>query len=349
MKRYLIVRLGAFGDCLIITSLLRYLKQGGNEVYLLTSEQGEQVFANNPYIDKIKIHERDSIANENLRTYFESIQQAWECDELIDLCESIEVNLSLYPADPRYNYPKQEKIKLCNKNFYEETFRFAGINPIIVSGLQEFDFGKLYNPELFFTPQEERAMQGFFKQFKDWFVVLWGLSGSSRNKTYPTPYMFETVEALCQKYDDIVFITVGDELCQILEGPFEKNKRVIRKSGLWAMRESMLACKYASLVISPDTGLLHASGCFDTPKIGLLTHATKENITKHFKNDYSLEPEGVSCAPCFRIMYQADVQCNLADDRITPMCLAYGMTPERVIKQIERAKNVACNNPDLQK
>jgi ADP-heptose:LPS heptosyltransferase len=50
----------------------------------------------------------------------------------------------------------------------------------------------------------------------------------------------------------------------------------------------MALTKFVDLVISPDTGVLHASGCYDTPKIGLLGHTTIENITKYFKNDYSI-------------------------------------------------------------
>ena len=42
----------------------------------------------------------------------------------------------------------------------------------------------------------------------------------------------------------------------------------------------MILTKLVDLVISPDTGVLHASGAFDTPKIGLLGHTTIENITK---------------------------------------------------------------------
>jgi len=323
--RYLICRpAGALGDCIIVTPLIRYLKQVGNEVYILTSLQGDEIYRNNPNLDKVRVHDKDSIPNEALRDFFESLKVAYECDKMIDLCESIEVNLSLYPADPRYNYTKQERFAMCNRNFYEETFRLAGCQGQLGS--------QPYLPEMFFTPQEEKQMQKFFKQFKDKFVILWGLSGSARNKTYP--YVKEVID----KIPDAIFITVGDELCQILESPFIKNEQVIRKSGLWTFRESALACKYANLVISPDTGLLHASGCFDTPKIGLLTHTTRENITKHFKNDYSLEAEGVSCAPCFRIMYNCGCQCNLAEDFITPLCMFLGIIPDRIIDSIEKIK-----------
>jgi ADP-heptose:LPS heptosyltransferase len=325
LKRYLVIRLGAFGDCLIVSPLLHFLKQQKHEVYILTSEQGEQIFKYNPNIDKLIPHKRNSVPNDKLGDYFKSIKETYECEEMINLCESIEVNLALYPTDPRYKYTKPELYQECNKNYYDETFKIAG-----------FPDQTGWLPEMYFSKEEEKTIQGFFKQFKDWYVVLWGLSGSARNKTYP--YVHDIINELLKRYSDMIFITVGDEACQILETPLRDN-RVIKKSGIWSIRESMLACKYASLVVSPDTGILHASGCFTTPKIGLLTHSTIENITKHFKNDYSLEVEGVSCAPCFKIQYKPSVQCNLAEDNLTPLCMKFGILPERLLKQIERVKN----------
>jgi hypothetical protein len=95
-------------------------------------------------------------------------------------------------------------------------------------------------------------------------------------------------------------------------------------SGVWKMRESVLACKYASLVISPDTGLLHGSGCWDTPKIGLFTATTIENVSRYFTNDYSIEANGIGCAPCLSLIYSAENQCTLGDNKM-PICMAKGI------------------------
>jgi len=326
--KILVSRLGGIGDCLIITPLIRYLKSRGDEVYLVTSEQGGEIFKNNPHITKMKIHERDSIPNDALGDYFESIRQAWECDEHIGLSESIEVNVALYPSSPRYKYPLYERRELCDKNYYEETFRFAGLE-------KEYKF---YRAEMFFEEQEENEMTKFFSHYLGKFVILWALSGSQRSKTYP--YVHQVINRVLQIYKDAVVITVGDELCKILETPFNDN-RVIKKSGVWSIRESILACKYARLVISPDTGILHGAGCFDTPKIGLLTHTTIENITKYFKNDYSIETDHqlVACSPCYQLHYVSKISCNFADDGYTPLCMAVGIPQERILERIANVRS----------
>lgn len=338
--RIMIARPAAIGDTIIITPLIRYLHAQGNEIFMLTSEVGSEIIVNNPHITKLYIHPKNSVPLDGLDKCFLAFKEAWECDQLIDLCESIEVNLSLYPSSPRYKYPLYERKEICDKNFYEETFKRAGLDWGDSKNSIDMDVvtGEMFRPEMFFTPDEEKAMQKFYKPFKDKFVLLWALSGSARCKTYP--YVEDTLNMMLGRYNDLVVITVGDAICKILEQPFKDNNRIIKKSGEWSIRESILACKYASCIISPDTGVLHGSGCFDTPKIGLLTHTTIENITKHFTNDYSLEADHdlITCSPCFQLHYVSKVSCNFDIDGYTPVCMKF-FDPERITRQIERIRD----------
>ena len=338
--RYLVVRIGAYGDNIIITPLIRYLKTVEEaEVYVLTSEQqGGEIFIHNPRIDKLIFHKKDSIDNSLLGDYFKSVAQAHECDKVIDLCESIEMNLALHPNDPRYKYPKYERQKLCDKNFYEETFDYAGIKLVQIDfgnqifGMKREDF---FNPEMFFTEEENTFMADQLISDVGKFKIVWGLSGSSRQKVYPVEYILKVVEYCQKNYKDIVFYTVGDEICQVLEYSLEKFSNVRAKSGVWKMRQSILACKHADIVISPDTGLLHGAGCFNTPKIGLISSNTINNLTKYFIEDYSIQAEGVSCAPCFYLIYNAQYQSQMAGDGMTPLCMAHGISYKEIIRKID--------------
>lgn len=338
--RILVCRLGAIGDTIITSPLIRYLKQQGHEIYYLGSEVAQDILKENPNIDKFILHVRDSIPSTELGKYFESVRIAHECDKLVDLCESLEVSLALTPSQPAYNYPKYERKEMCNVNYYERTFDLAQAslgqgNPIqyapykLVSDL---------NPEMFFTEAEEKyILDDIRTPYMGKKKILWGLSGSSRQKTIPPQTMIEVIKA----FPDCIHITVGDEACRILEWPWSHPSvkaqfpNVVCRSGKYTIRESILACKYVDLVIAPDTGLLHGSGCFDTPKIGIFTNTTNENIAKHFKNNYSLDAKPLGCAPCFRLIYNASVQCTHADDGITPICISEMCQPaERIIKRI---------------
>lgn len=325
--RYLVIRYGAYGDMIIITPLLKHLKSLGHEVYLHTSERGMELLKNSKYIDKFIPYKSDSVQMEKLDEFWKSLEKAYEIDKTINLCESIEVALALYPAEPNYNESKEERAKRCNKNYYDYTMEFAGFPDI-----------KGSRGELNFDDEFEGNVKKIIDEFreKDKFVLLWGLTGSNRNKSYY--WALDIINALVKKYDFLRIITVGEYKCKLLEGAIE-HPHIIHRSGLWEMNMSCLATKYVDLVVAPDTGLLHASGCYSTPKIGLLGHTTRENITKNFENDYSLEAQ-CDCAPCFRLIYNARTQCPLDETTGTDKndgscyCMGAGLPYKRVFDHI---------------
>ena len=97
----------------------------------------------------------------------------------------------------------------------------------------------------------------------------------------------------------------------------------------------MTLTKYVNLVIAPDTGVLHASGCYETPKIGILGHTNITNITKHFINDFSIEAE-CACAPCFHLIYDHDVQCPVDVVTRAAWCMSAGIPPEKLYARFKK-------------
>ena len=99
-----------------------------------------------------------------------------------------------------------------------------------------------------------------------------------------------------------VHVTLGgDELCRILQKGWEKEPRVHCQAAKWSIRESMAFAEVADLIIGTETGLLNAAGMMDTWKIIILSHSSKEMLTKHWVNTIVLEqPEGGGCVkhPC---------------------------------------------------
>ncbi|HNX02872.1 MAG TPA: glycosyltransferase family 9 protein [Candidatus Cloacimonas sp.] len=319
--RVMVARIAAIGDCIQISPLCRYLKEQGHEVYVLTSEWGVQILKNNPFIDKLILYVHDTVPCEELYDYFNKVAKENKCDKVINLNECVEVKYLFHAADPVYNYTKQERFLRGNKNHYDAVFEAAGFPEVT---------GK--RPEMFFDEKEEEASARFRKDFIGKFLIVWCLAGSARHKAYP--FTRVVMEKLLLKYPDIVIITVGDDWCKNFEEGLE-HERIIHKSGKWNIRETAIACKYASLVIAPETGVAHLAGCFDTPKIVFLTHTTKECLSKYFKNDYSIEAK-VDCAPCFRLIDDCDVQCPVEPLSRAPWCVAFGFPPEEFINQVEK-------------
>lgn len=330
--RLLVVRIGAFGDVLVTTPLLRYLKSEGHHIYYLGSEQARDVLESNPNVEKFIYHKRNSIKNEELGDYFERIAKENGCDKVVNLCESLEVRLSCSPDYPQWMWTKQERKAYCNRNFYEYCFEHAG------HSWKAEDL----RPEMFFTEEEEKWCAEFReKNLLGFKTIMWGLSGSARQKCNPyVPYM---VGDLLKEHKDLKVILVGGDTCRILESGFPNHGRILKNSGKFSFRQSALLAKYVDLVVSPDTGFLHAAGCWKTPKIGLLTHTTRENVTKHFLADFSLESTA-PCAPCFRLIDDTDKQCPVELASNASLCMGKDyMKPEEIVEQI---KEVLCLSKD---
>ena len=300
---------------MIITPAVRRLKELGFYTILRGSLRTKEVFENNPYLDEFIMHDKD-MPREELPTHWEELQKTLGPeDKWINFCESIECNVALHPINPSYNYTKKERFELCNRNYYDETEKWAGLE-----GCQKL-------PELYFTPFElEEAKKHLLP---DHINILWQLSGSGRQKVYPwTDYV---IGELLKNYSNIHIITTGDERCQLLESV--EDSQITNLSGRIPARIAMCLTGLVDLVISPDTGVLHASGCYATPKIGLLGHTTRVNITKYFKNDYSLEAN-CACAPCMRLIYDHEIQCPRDPISLAAWCMSEGISPERLYGRI---------------
>lgn len=315
MKKALVIRYGAYGDMLIITPAIKKLKEEGYYVILNTNKRGKDIFQNNPDIDEFIMHDED-MKIDFLGDHWNKLQEDIKPDKFINFSESLECNVALHPVQPKYNFTKKERFELCNRNYYDVTEKWAGLE-----GCQK-------TPLLYFTPEERKEASTHVQPGK--FNILWQLSGSGTQKVYP--WADYVIGEILKNHKDIHIITTGDEKCQILECVEDPN--ITNLSGRIPVRIAMQLTELVDLVVAPDTGILHAAGAFQTPKIGLLGHTTKENITKYFKNDYSLEAE-CACAPCFRLIYSHELQCPIESITQASWCMAEGIKPEKLYGRID--------------
>lgn len=325
--RILIFRSGAFGDSIVITPVIRYLHSQGHELYVQTSKRGMEVFKNNPHIARLIQHKEDTPIDQ-LSDNIEEVRRKMKCDKVLDFSESIEVALSQHPGSPNYKLSKPERLARFNRNFYEYSFEHAG-----EQWKTQSEWGITYEkllPELFFDESEIRSAK---TDLRDGFNILVGMSGSGSNKAWP--WMEDFCLKVVNKNSDVYIITVGDDRCRLIE---PKHKRIKNLSGSVSMRHSMALTSVVDLVIAPDTGIIHASGCYDTPKICLLGHTTREMITKHFKNDYSIEadPELAPCSPCSYLIYDKNIQCPTDEEAAgASLCMSKGISPDRVYERFQ--------------
>ena len=284
-KEALVIRYGAIGDALWATPVVRKLKQEGYYVVYNCTPYSAQVLKNNPNIDEFLLQEKDYIPNPDLGNYWETIGESF--DKVINLSQSVERKLLKVQGSKEYKWSHRKRIKECDVNYQDATMAAAGYPECK---------GEL--PELFFGDMEESLARTMRKNNKDKFLIIWALSGSSFHKIYP--WAAYVAGELNQNHDDIRIVTVGDYFCKLLEWHMNNTKNC---SGYWTIRQSMIMTKYADLVIGPETGILNAASCFDTPKIIFLSHSSEENLTKYWKNCRVMKPKNCSCYPCHRLIY----------------------------------------------
>lgn len=337
MKRVLVIRYGAFGDLVMITPVLRLLKEDGFHVTANIGVQWKDVLLRNPNIDEFIDHDYRAVPNADLPRHWELLSKGYRLtgwrnvidgknayakvaepfDSVINLTGSVETGLLVAEGrDKRYDLQHEERHRLFNVNYYDRTLELSG-------------YGHMRGvlPELYFSPEEETWAQKFMRQQFGKFVILWSLSGSAFHKAYV--HADPVAREFLNKHQDACTVTVGDDFCHMLEW---RHSRTIAKAGKWPIRKSMVLAKHVNLVIGTETGVMNASACFDTPKIVLLSHSSEENLTKHWKNCTTLVP-AVACHPCHQIHYSR-TSCPTDEESLAPVCAA-AIKPEELYTAIE--------------
>ena len=287
-----VCRFGGFGDMLQTALVFPRLKEQGYHVTVMTTPKGQNVLRNDPFIDDWYIVDQDQVPNNELVAFW--AEQEKRFAKFINLSESIEGTLLAIPGRPNHTWPHDVRKKRMNLNYHEWTCQLAGV---------EFEV-----TQLFYAAREEEF---FAKQQlnKNEFNVVWALAGSSIHKF--TPHQDTVIARILLEMPDAQIYLVGDDKCRVLEQGWENEGRVSCLSGELTIRESLVLAQNVDLVIGPETGVLNAVGMEKTPhKVIMLSHSSKNNLTKHWSNVQALTPEQCPCYPCHRLHY-GDAFCNI--------------------------------------
>ncbi len=299
-----VVRMGAYGDNLIAASILRPLKALNYKIEVLSKLPGAVVFENNPFIDKLTIRtdvpETDAIATQ---TWFRS--RAEEYDRFANLNLACEGTLALVELSAAFYWPPALRRQICGRSYLEFAHDIADL---------PYEFGPLFFP----TEVERRdavAKRNQISTTKK--VVAWCISGTRVDKLYPpTP----VVIAKLIRELDVQVVMVGAPAPSREALMAEQTQVNVRAQngtdeGLtigisataadptWSVRNVMAFLAVCDLVIGPDSGPMWSVAFEKVAKIMLHSHASVENITKHWINTISLHADQmrVPCWPCHRL------------------------------------------------
>jgi hypothetical protein len=337
-----ICRLGGLGDNIIAASVLAPLKRLGYMVEVITSESFACVYLNNPSVDKLSIKGDADIPKGAEWTKWFVARSHEYMGGLWNLSHSCEKRHALFETDTDFWWPQDYRRKLCGGSYLETVWDIVGLpHPYA------------YSSPLFFPTEEEEARAVKTKEQIGGRYLAWVLGGSRVDKVWPY-----TTHAICRiiKELDIPVVMLGVGGKQFAQA--EAIQEEVRRSNStdkdlhlalspdnsdpggyqhWSTRRSLTQAIMAELVVSPDTGMAWGVAMEPMPKIVMVSHASAENITKHWRNTTTLhaDPDEVPCWPCHRLHNSIDTCVPFMPGREIAACMA-NISVEQLMENIRR-------------
>lgn len=335
MKKVLITRFGAIGDHLHASHLPRALKEHGFDyVAIEYNVKGKNVWENNPFIDEHLQFEPSMYPAcqwpvSVMRKRWETIASEGKFDLHIDLQNSLEYGYIAMESQIQYYMSSEKRRKLYgDRNYYDQTSMWAGFPEFI---------GR--KGEVFFSEKEESHIKNFYEKYRDNFVIVVNLSGTSKHKVF---YNAEAIiKEFLSRHADAICMTMGDEVTKMFEF---QGDRIRNYAGECPFRQSMLIVKYANCTIGCESGLMVASNLFETPTIQLMTAASIKNHGGDMKNDFSLQAP-CACSPCHKGPY-AYIGCPKFDNKGDKMPVCIKFDPNEILEQLERVYDAFRSSKD---
>lgn len=328
-KTACVVRHGGIGDQLQAAYILPELKRQGYHVTFLTTPEGRALIEHDPHVDDWYMVERNQVPNAELGWFWKVTSRHY--DKFVNLNESVERVFLAPPNSVQHQWPAAVRHKWMNGNYAEHAAAVAEI-PFVPEG------------RFYATPAEifsaigklgdiDQHMNGDFvigMRSNPVFVILWVLAGSSPHKF--TPWQDLVIEQIHKRLPRAHVILVGDEACKILEAGWEEHPRVTCLSGALSVRETLALAQKVDLVIGPETGVMNAVCYEHVHKVLMLSHSSRENLSKHWVNTVSIEGRS-HCWPCHQLHYTAEF-CPQHPQTGAAMCQA-GVHPEDLYRPID--------------
>lgn len=337
MKRWVAVsRFGGVGDNLIAASVLRPLKRLGYQTEVITTAKDTHtVFLNNPFIDKLSLKADGEIPDgDGWQKWFST--RAGEYDIFVNLSHSCEARHALFKGSTQFWWPQDYRRKICAGSYLETVHDIVGV---------PHSFGPL-----FFPTEEERDAADALKASIGGRYLAWVVSGSRIDKIYP--YAAMAIGRIIKELDvPVVIFGIGEKQHEMAT---QIRDHVVRQNGSrdklhlavqdavtpekrWPLRATLTQAVAADLVVTPDTGIAWAVAMEKMPKVVLVSHASVENITKHWVNTVTLhaDPDRVPCWPCHRLHDAIDTCTPNRDGGHAAACIS-DITVETILTEVSR-------------
>lgn len=278
-----VVRLGAYGDALWITSVLPKLKADGWHITVYTQPQGEASLRLDPNIDEFRVQANEIFGAESAAlqaTYWMYLEK--KHDRFVNLVGSVERNILPAMSDPNFYLPYEQRARVFDRNYLECVHEWAGVT-----------FDRRF-VRVTFTPSGEELSWANAERnkHKGAYVVI-NPSGSSAAKWWP--HAQKTMDLLAAA--GVHGALIGDLRGEQFNAP--EGWTVYGKT--LDIRQAYTLAMQADVVIGAESAIVNAVAHEKPFKIVLLSHSSANNLTRDWERTLALAPVDLPCYPCHRI------------------------------------------------
>lgn len=305
--KVLVIRFSSIGDIVLTTPVVRCLKQKypQAEVHYLTKVAYGPMLTSNPYIDRL------FYLNDDLAEVTEQLKKE-KYDHVIDLHNNIRtmrvkkaLNVKSY-AFPKLNFKKWLLVNLKmdvmpDKSIVERYFE-------AVKPLEVYNDGK----GLDYFLRTDKQLTNTDIPMSHWGGFVGCVIGGSYNtKKLPVAQwkkFCETVPYPVMLLGGPEDRAEGDEIAEM------DRIKIYNSCGKFSLNESAELVKYAKVVVSNDTGLMHVAAAFQKPIISLWGNTSPEmgmfpyygfnNLKDRIAaQSVIMENKNLGCHPCSKLGY----------------------------------------------
>ena len=263
MTKLLIIRFSSIGDIVLITPVLRAIRQqldGETEVHVLTKKNYASVLDGNPHI--AMVHTMNNTVQEVIPSLMDE-----NFDYIIDLHNNIRSRVvkrklkCLAFTVKKYNIQKwlwvNCGINRMPKNHiverYLETLKAFGVQPD-EQGLEYY----IPNTEQFIESELPEIMQKPF--------IAFAIGATHDGKKLSEGRILEVVKNIQKP-----FVLIGGKEDRVVGEAITTacGGRVLNACGIWSLHKSADAVRRAELVLTGDTGMMHIASAFGKKIISL--------------------------------------------------------------------------------
>lgn len=332
-----IARMGGVGDNLMAHSVCRPLKQAGYKVEVITQTPNDVVFENSPFIDKLSVYGKDDWPQDQMQWQLLFAMRAKEYQLFANLSHSCEALCAAFNIQTAFWWPEKFRRQLFNRNYLETVHDILGM---------PHTFGPLFFP----TDEEKEKAQTTHKAIGQGPVIGWSLAGTRLDKIYPqSPQVIARLikELGCRVVmmgaPSVTEYEMAKKTMEIVEATNSSLKGLHHagstslENPTWPVRRILTFAQSCDVYIGCDTGPSWGVAFEEIPKIILLSHASPENITKHWKNTVTLhaDQERVSCWPCHRL-HEHPSTCRANKWNSGAACIS-DIEVETIINEVRKA------------